>query len=392
MDLDWLKSVVEDDDLDLLIVKEKTKAPTPDDHLLSKFEEINNFYSKNGREPKADFLNPSEHMLYKRLCTIRDNKEQTEKLRIYDEHNLLPEAVIEPEEEKVYDSLEDIFGDDDLGLLSDDPNSIFTLKNVPKNIEKPSSIAQRKRCKNFEEFEPLFKKCHQDLNSGEMVQQKFSGEQQIQKGQFFILNGIVCYVADMGERTKKNGKVNAKLHLIFENGTESDMLLRSLATELYKDETGRRILPKSENALNGMLGIEEDDKFAGYIYVLSSLSSNPDISTIDNLYKIGYSTTSVEKRISNAENEPTYLMAPVEVVAVYGSYNVNAQKFENLIHTFFSKVCLDIDIYDKSGKLCHPREWFIAPLNCINMAIELLESGDIINYRYDPVEQDIYEK
>tara|TARA_R110001583_G_C5671499_1_gene411264 strand:+ start:25560 stop:26747 length:1188 start_codon:yes stop_codon:yes gene_type:complete len=395
MDLDWLKEVVEGDDLNLLEVKQKTKGVSPDEHLLSKFEEINSFISKNAREPESDFLKPTEHMLYKRLCTIKDSPEQCEKLADYDIHKILPEitsTLPEQEEPKEYDSLEDIFADDSLGLLDDGADSIFNIKNVPKKADMPNKIAQRKKCNNFEDYQHLFQNCHEQLEAGELVQMKFTGEQQIQKGQFFILNGVMCYVADIGERVKKKAKVNAKLHLIFENGTESDMLLRSLATELYKDEIGRRIMPKSENSLDDMLGITAGDQATGYIYILSSLSQNPDIASVQNLYKIGFSTVSVEKRIANAINEPTYLMAPVKIVAVYKSFNMNTHKFETLLHTFFGKACLDIEIVDGDGKTCHPREWFIAPLNCINAAITLLENGEIVNYRYDTVTQDIIER
>jgi hypothetical protein len=119
---------------------------------------------------------------------------------------------------------------DELGLLDDGNDSIFTIRNVPKSITMPDKIARRQRCENFETFEPLFKQCHAELKSSLRDQRKFTGEQQIQKGQFFILHGVMCYVSDIEERVKKNGKLNAKLHLIFENGTESNMLLRSLAT------------------------------------------------------------------------------------------------------------------------------------------------------------------
>lgn len=395
MDLDaFLDFVSANDELGLLTVKAKVSAPTADEHLLAKFNEINEFVTANGREPQADMANVPEFMLHQRLNAIRGNAEQCTSLGEFDTHGLLPVTfvaeVAESEadyqastEPKEIESLDDIFSDDALGLLDDGADSIFTMKHVPKAIDMPDKIATRKRCKDFDQYENLFKSCHADLKSGEREQHKFTGEQQIQQGQFFILNGVMCYVADMEERVRKNGKVNAKLHLIFENGTESDMLLRSLATELYKDEAGRRILPKSENALDGMLGISEDDQASGYIYILQSLSDNPDISGIQNLYKIGFASTSVEKRIANAEKEPTYLMAAVHHVASYKCFNMNAQKFENLLHTFFGKACLEIEVADTNGKMCKPREWFIAPLSAIEMAVQLLINGEIVHYRYD---------
>jgi hypothetical protein len=199
-------------------------------------------------------------------------------------------------------------------------------------------------------------------------------------------------VADMGEREKKNNKTNARLHLIFENGTESEMLMRSLAVELYKDPNGRRVMVNSERALDSMANISEEDQSTGYIYVLKSLSENSEIRDTNNLYKIGYSTTSVEKRVANASEEPTYLMAPVKIVAAYESFNMNTRKFEKLIHSFFGESCLDIDIADKTGKICKPREWFIVPFNVIEQAIKLLVSGEIIKYQYDQNSQCIREK
>ncbi len=398
---DFLDFVSSNDEQGLLKVKAKTSAPTADEHLLAKFNEINEFVSANGREPEADMANVPEYMLNQRLNAIRGNDEQCESLREADTHGLLPDtlvsAVLEPKpdykaEPKEINSLDDIFSDDSLGLLDEGSESIFEIRNVPKTIEMPDKMARRKRCEDFEQFEKLFKTCHEDLKSGEREQHKFTGEQQIQQGQFFVLHGVMCYVADLGERIKKNGKVNARLHLIFENGTESDMLLRSLATELYKDETGRRILPKAEDALDGMLGIQEDDDEAtGYIYILQSLSTNPDINSIQNLYKIGYATTTVEKRIANAEKEPTYLMAPVHHVSSYKCFNMNAQKFENLLHTFFGRACLEIEIVDLDGKVCRPREWFIAPLKSIETAIQLLINREIVNYRYDETVNEIVE-
>ena len=406
MDLDeFLKHVSETDDLGLLAEKPKVKPPTADERLVSKFMEIVEFVKANGREPNQEITNITEFQLASRLASIRNNQEQSSALIAHDELGLLDSSngvadvsdvalharVAEPEAKYTHkhkkpediESLDDIFSDDALGLLGDDSESIFNIKNVPKKADMPKSIASRKRCKDFDNYQPLFEQCHADLKSGEKEQYKFTGEQQIQKGQFFILHGVMCYVADMEERVKKNGKVNARLHLIFENGTESDMLLRSLATELYKDELGRRVMPKSEDALNDMLGVTDEDQAAGYIYILKSLSTNPEIHSIQHLYKIGYSTTPVERRIANAEREPTYLMAPVQLVASYKCFNMNTQKFENLLHTFFGKACLDVDIVDLNGKLCKPREWFIAPLQAIEMAIQLLINREIVNYQYD---------
>lgn len=371
----------------ILKTKPKSSSPTADDHLLTKFKQINDFFDKYGREPKANRGNPIELMRSKSLESIRSNEQHCRALEAHDIHNLLPRF-----EEPKIESLDDVLADDILGILEQPEDSIFNLKHVKKTLDMPSRVAKRKKCEDFERYEPLFHQCHSDLKTGEKEAVQFTGEQQIQKGMFFILHGVTCYVSDMEERKKTNGKVNARLHLIFENGTESDMLLRSLATELYKDETGRRILDKSDKALDELLNITKDDKKAGYIYILKSLSPEPEIRDINNLYKIGYSTTPVKQRIANAENEPTYLMAPVQLISEYECYNVKANKFEGLLHTFFGNSCLDVKVADHKGITHTPREWFIAPLPCIKQAIQMLTTGDIVNYRFDAITHDIVER
>jgi len=247
---DWLKDIISSDEMGILKTKPKSSAPTADDHLLTKFKQVNDFFDKHNREPKANRGNPIELMRSKSLESIRANEQHCRALEDHDVHNLLPRY----EEPKV-ESIDDVLADDMLGILGQPEDSIFTLKHVKKTLNMPSRVAKRKKCEDFEEYEPLFKQCHDDLKTGEKEAVQFTGEQQIQKGMFFILHGVTCYVSDMEERTKTKGKVNARLHLIFENGTESDMLLRSLATELYKDETGRRILDKSDKALDELLNI-----------------------------------------------------------------------------------------------------------------------------------------
>lgn len=382
---DWLSFINDDDELGLTAVKIKSKAPSADEHLVAKFQEISDFYKANGRLPENNMANISELMLFKRLDSIRSNTTQCHALIDFDEFNLLPltQEVAEPKAEykpavKEINSVEDIFEDDDFGLLGDSEDSIFKFKHVKTSLVMPKTVARRERCKNFDGYEGLFKKCHAKVQSGYLEMTKFVGEQQIQKGEFFVLNGVMCYVADMEEREKKRGKVNARLHLVFENGTESNMLLRSLATELYKDESGRRIIPTELD-----FEINDEDQSAGFIYILSSQSQDPRITLISNLFKIGYATTPVAKRISNAANEPTYLMAPVNLVAEYECYNMNTQKFENLIHTVFKNVCIDVEIADLQGNMCKPKEWFSVPLDQIDIAVNLIVTGQIINYRYN---------
>lgn len=389
MEKDALLKILQDDDIGLLNVKSKRTAITVDERLLASFQQINDFFRQYGREPESNASNILEFQLFNRLKGLRTSKEKCEALQAMDEFKLL--TYVEPP--KPITSVSDIFNDDSMGLLDDEVSSIFQLTHVPVlSKEMPDKFAQRKRCLEFEQFEPLFKKCHADLAIGVREARGFTGEQQIQPGHFFILHGITVYVAEVGEKEVKNGKVNARLRCIFENGTESNMLLRSLATELYKDETGRRILDSVEKSLEGLEQIREGDEKSGYLYVLQSLSDVPEIANTKNLFKIGYSTVPVPERIKNAAEEPTYLMAPVKIISAFECYNLNPQKFELLLHTFFGNACLDVDVFDRKGKRYSPREWFIAPLHIIEAAANMLINGDIVNFRYNPLALSIEER
>jgi hypothetical protein len=371
-----LDEILEGDPLGLLSEpKARTKTLNEDDRLLVSFEEINDFIEKNGRTPQKS-TNMSERTLFSRLQGIKDNPEKIAALKQYDRFNILQVVEI--------NSIDDILNDDAFGLLgSDDSDDIFTLKHVPKQKETtmPDYVASRKPCKEFDKYEYLFVKIQEELKTGIRKVVRFQNEQQIKKGYYFILKGVLLYVADVGEPIKTSGKTNARLKLIFENGTESDMLLRSLSAELYKH--GKRVSEYDETNLEGLYEVSEKDEKSGYIYILESCSEDEKITSIKNLYKIGYSTIPVNERIKNAMNEPTYLMAPVRIVSVYETYNMNTQKFEQLIHRFFGKVCLNVDIFGDDGKRYTPREWFIAPLNVIEQAIEFIITGEIVNYRYD---------
>lgn len=386
MNADDLLRLISDDDMGMLEVRPAAPPSiTADERLLRSFREIEDFFRANGRKPEANPADMNEFRLHSRLEGIISSVEKANSLLSVDEFGLITPP-------KFLESVSDIFADDSDGLLDADPAGIFTLRNVPAQITKPDQIAQRRKCSDFDKFESLFDLCQKEIRGGIREMRSFTGEQQIQEGHFFVLHGVLAYVAEVGERERKNKKVNARLRLIFENGTESNMLLRSLATELYKDPAGRRVLDHHDRELEDLSFIKEDDQATGFIYVLQSQSQRPEIQQIEHLYKIGYSTTPVEGRIRNAAKEPTYLMAPVKVVSVFKAYNLNPQKFELLIHTFFGSSCLDVSVPDANGQVHRPREWFVAPLEAIDLAVKLLVNGEIVNYRYDPDSKSVHEK
>jgi len=282
-------------------------------------------------------------------------------------------------------SLDDILNSDPFGLLNTNKEEdIHTLVNVPK-IEKRRAetdfVARSTKLENFEEYERLFKECQKDLKGGKRKLVKFN-ERFFKKGAFFVLKGVLVYLENIEKPKKdKHHKLDARTTTIFENGTYSNMLLRSLGKGLYED--GYFVSEHEDRIMDDLNQITKEDTQNGYIYILKSLSNDDRIATKRNLYKIGFSTTDVETRIKNAKQDPTYLMADVQIIAAYEVYNVNPHKLEQLIHQFFGNSCLDINVVDGNGKLHRPREWFVAPLNVIEGAIELIVSGEIINYRYD---------
>ena len=368
-----LDEILEGDPLGLLSEpRAMTKSVNEDERLISSFEEINAFVEKNSREPtkKSDM---SERNLYSRLEGIRQNPEKIEYLKPYDMFDILQKVEI--------NSIDDILNDDVFGLLGDDNADIFTLKNVPKEREQTDFVAQRKPCKDFNKYENIFKEVQEDLKNGSRKLAKFN-EKFFEEGNFFVLKGVLAYLEKIDKPQKdKYNKLDGRTKIIFENATESNMLLRSFGKGLYED--GYFVSFQDERVLDRLSQISNEDTKSGYIYILESLSNDEKIASIKNLYKIGYATTDVRERIKNATNEPTYLMAPVKIVSIYETYNMNTQKFEQLIHRFFGKVCLSVDIFGDEGKRYTPREWFILPLEIIEQVIELIIDGEIINYKYD---------
>lgn len=384
---------------DLFSVKPKQNLQTTDQRLIDSFEEINKFIDTYGYKP-TNMLDMNERKLAKRLDGICNNTEKTLLLKPYDKHNLL-EIKDTPLE-----SLEDILNDASLSDIfnnsgDDIPLDIFELKHVKHSSERQESdyIARRKACKNFSEYEPLFKSCHQDIKSGKRSLIAFD-ENNLVANTFFILNGQLGYLNNISDPVKRGGnRHDGRTYCIFENGTESNMQFLSLAARLYEARTENQAFTVSmtqEEANTKFVKsfdiIDKDDNATGYIYILKSKSTNPKITNIENLYKIGYSTIPVEERIKNAENEPTYLMAAVEIVSVYECYNFNPQKFEHIMHTFFSNACLNLDVFGEDRKRYSPREWFVLPLDIINESIQLIISGEIIKYAFDNQKMLITEK
>lgn len=386
-----LDDIFNDDEFGLLDAKQKTSnVKTADQRLIDSFEEINAFVDKNNREPNTSSM--SEYGLLARLKNIRENEQQKISLKPYDRHNLLGEVEIPKT------SIDDILNDDELGLLDSDSDlSIFKYKHIPKEEERAKAdfVAQRKPLteEEFKPYETMFQKVHQEIKEGKRKILPFKDvEQHLKAKNFYLMNGILLYLenvdygrenADLKDTTRN--RKDGRTRIIFENGTKSNMLYRSLSKSLYSD--GKMITDTQEDIdktfyINAGM-VKEEDVQTGWVYILKSKSTNPEISAIKDLYKIGFSSTPIDERIKNAKNEATYLFADVIKVESFAIYNRNADKLEKLLHRFFASACLNIDLYNDKGKRATPREWFVVPIEVIREAIELIISEKIMGYEYD---------
>ncbi|MDD6214130.1 MAG: GIY-YIG nuclease family protein [Firmicutes bacterium] len=390
---DKLSEIFKSDLLGLLAVDEpKTTPVSPQDsRLIDSFQEISDFYETNQRCPElGDDI--GEYRLASRLAAIKKDPKKVKKLLSYDYYNLL-----ESEETKSV-SVEDLISDDPLGLLDgdDEADSIYTLCHVkPSERLRPDYIAHRKVCKDFDLYEEAFQRIHDDLEHGRRRLVEFK-EGDLHEGCYYVLRGVVLYLEqNLAVKQKIEYKSGAKVRregrtrCIFDNGTESSMLYRSLGKALKLDGFCiSDLIEQTENSVS----IDSSDVQNGYIYVLRSLSRAPQIRSIRNLYKIGYCSGDVTTRIKNAVHEPTYLMNDVEVVLTVRCYNLDVPYLEASIHKFFSNVNVYFEVRDDEGIMHYPKEWFTVPLNIIEESISLIVDKKIDSYRYDKNLQMIIQK
>jgi len=380
-DLDELEAELSD-----FATSDKKNGRTPrEERIIAGFEDIQRFVEEHGHAPRhGDDKDIFERLYAVRLDRLRDQEECRTLLMPLDHQGLLNAfEVREPQGDYT-------MTDDELlaELAGDDEGSdIQNLRYVRSNAEKREAeeIAQRERCEDFERFQPLFEQVQRELQAGVRITRTFIRDASIEEGQFFILGGQTVYVAEVGEPIKApNGESDARLRVIYSNGTESNLLRRSLQRALYKDDAGRRITEADAGPLFGDAS-EPDDIESGTIYVLRSHSTHPFVAEHRKLiHKIGVTGGKVETRIAGADKDATYLLADVEVVATYKLHNINRTRMENLFHRLFSPAQIELTIPDRFGNPVKPREWFLVPLHVINEAVERIRDGSIAGVMYDP--------
>lgn len=373
--------------------EKKTGRGPREERIIAGFEEIQRFVEKHGHAPRqGESRDIFERIYATRLDRLRALDDCRALLEPLDHQGLLTsgsQTEIAPDEDMDTDALlaelEGAMG----------TSEIADLRHVRTADEKRAAeeIANRDKCEDFASFKPLFDQVQRELESGIRKSREFELKAEIRPGAWFIVGGQKAYVADMEEIfVNAQGRTDARLRVIFDNGTESNMLMRSLQRALHKDEAGRRIsdpeagplfVQEERSPFAGQL--DDDDSASGTIYVLRSKSDHPVVAANrDVLHKIGVTGGDVAKRIANAKLDATFLLADVEIVATYTLYNINRTKLENLIHRIFDPARLDIEIKDRFGNPVIPREWFLVPRFVVDDAVERIKDSSITEYTYDP--------
>lgn len=369
-------------------VEEKRQASrTPrEERIIAGFEEVQRFTEEQGHAPRhGEDRDIFERLYAVRLDRLRELEECRALLAPIDHQGLLADGgeivAADPEE------LDDDALLAELGVEAEPSSDITELRHVRSAEEKRAAedIANRDRCEDFDKFKPLFEKVQREIEAGERQTRPFELKAEIRPGAWFIVGGQKAYVAEAGEVfTNAQGRTDARLRVIFDNGTESNLLMRSLQRALNKDEAGRRITdPVAGPLFSGEK--TDDDEASGTIYVLRSKSDHPVVdANRDLVHKIGVTNSDVEQRIAGARLQPTFLMADVEIVATYRLFNISRTRLENLIHRVFEPARLEIEIKDRFGRPVVPREWFLVPLFVVDEAVEKIKDGTITEYVYDP--------
>ena len=370
--------------------KAKTSRTLKEARIVAGFEDIQRFVEEQGRHPGHG----PELDIFERLYAVRLDRLRAQSACVDLLTDLDYQKLLDSKKKIDVDALDDEELLSNLGLESSkEKSSITELKHVRSASEKRTAaeeIANRKRCEDFDQFESLFEAIRSDLASGVRVTRPYSRDGEdtqtrlIEQGQFYVLNGVTAYVADIEELEKtKHGYQDGRLRVIFDNGTESNLLFQSFHRALREDQAGRFVSEIEAGPLFTEPQAVEGTE-SGTIYVLRSLSDQADIADKHEIFhKIGVTGGDVQKRIANAVNDPTFLLAEVEIVAEFKLFDINRTKVENLLHRFFSPARLELTISDRFGKPVQPREWFLVPLPAIKEAIDCLIDKNLHQYRYD---------
>ncbi|MDD9727267.1 GIY-YIG nuclease family protein [Roseovarius sp. SK2] len=395
----------EPDEFGLLEVSLKSRGTRPPEleRDAGLVRDVNDFYDRHGRLPNENAADHDEM----RLGTIWSGLAERADPEVFedvDRNRLLVMAPVQeappvrdwrddPLEYEIPGSLDDILDEDD-----GDVSEAFTrIRNVTPVSERhlPDHRAEFIPCPDFEVFQPAFEELQAELETG-LREAAAVGSREVidvQEGGYFIRNGLLAYIAEKAEMTARGGKRDHRLRVIFSNGTESDPLISSFRKALASDPTARVIHRPGIGPLDPDWEADQLD-LTGTIYVARSRSDQPTIAEVrDILLKIGVTTQDVHRRVADARNDPTFLLAPVDIVATYELKNLSRRKVEDLLHRFFDTARpRDLWIRDRFNKRIYPREWFYVLPDHVSQAVAAIRNGTLHQLRYDPKSQKIVKK
>ena len=391
-----------------------------DDNLVSQFQEINEFVKQHGHSPSEQ--NPKsngfeEKKLARRLASLKQDTEKVDILKPYDNFGLLTELKPNPNAEPLKQtqvkqtpmSINDILRMDSQGLLAQlggIDSSLLAHTDNRSILDRASPdqfsdelVAKRKICEDFDKFSPIFSLIHEAMRNNQYHKAAFSSVKDIKEGSVFVLNGLVCYVASIYQaETRKNERNQQRLRLIFANGTESNMLIRSLASAQYRhDADSYQVVinaPEWQNLdlLNGFadtsthdmanLKNQKDKNLTGIIYVAKLKKPRIELAKYSNLHKIGFSKNRGELRAKSSQMDATFLFSEVDIIAEWALYDSNPQQVEYRLHQFFHNQRLNMTLKVGSQEY-KPNEWFDVDIVNIEKALQLIFQGKINQYQFD---------
>lgn len=383
-----LDELFADDPFGLFAEVKAKKTVLPADPLSQKFAEIMAFAEKHGREP-SHLGEMSEKLLARALKSIRENSEHCKKLAEFDRLQLLTPHQQAVEKQPEIATLEDILNDDLFGLLDMGDTSILELTHIQPHPAKAMNgyegeeIGKRTACADFARFKPIFQWLHQQYAAKQLIT-KAEISERVEKGDLFILQGMFCFVVDKQFEARQSERKNARLRVIFENGTESNMLARSLSRAVQKDEAGKRLMFSGEQ-IHRQYQEQLFGKLCGYIYVAKLVEPKAELAQFSQLHKIGFTTESVEERLKNCEKDVAFLESKVKKVLSFACFNHDPHKLETLLHGFFAARRLQLSLISQDGKHYQPKEWFDVGLETIQQAVLRILDGTIGEYRLEPI-------
>jgi hypothetical protein len=366
-----------------------------EERIIAGFEEIQRFVEANGSAPQhGDNKDIFERVYAVRLDRLNELEECHQLLQSMDH-----QGVLDPQRNDGDGAVDDSMDDDELLAslgVDTEKDSIKELKNVRTYAERRAAenVGNRKACKDYDKYKPLIEAAASDIKNGSRETIPIKGSTSINSGDFFIINGQIAYVAELKDKFtnvyKRQNKdrdddyrTDRRIKVIYNNGTESEVLLLSFRRAINDDSTSRKITDINLGPLFSDKK-ESGDIASGRIYVLRSNSDHTFISeNRECIHKIGFTTGDIKKRLADAKNDATYLLADVGIVATYELYGIKAGKLEKLIHRFFEAARLDIELKDRFGKPYKPKEWFLIPLTVIKEAVDLFRDGILHQYKYD---------